>query len=169
MNRLVTLIGLAASMAPGWAGDDVLLRALSDEMERSMKELRLPDLEGPYFISYRVDETTHDTVSATLGSLETSSRTRYRSLTVELRVGSYELDNTNFLSFPSYGASMMSWAGTGQLPLDADYQELRRQIWLATDNAYKTAVEQLAQKKAALQHRTRTDEIPTSRRPSRSR
>src|SRR5205807_1723238 len=39
-------------------------------------------------------------------------------------------------------------------------QEIRRQLWLATDGAYKRAVEQLAQKRAALQNQTRAEHLP---------
>ena len=37
-----------------------------------------------------------------------------------------------------------------QLPLEDNYDELRRQIWLATDGAYKKALEDLARKRAHL-------------------
>ena len=37
---------------------------------------------------------------------------------------------------------------------------IRRQLWLATDGAYKEAVEQLSQKRAALESRTRSDYVP---------
>ena len=48
---------------------------------------------------------------------------------------------------------------SGQLPLEDDYQEIRRQIWLAADGAYKEALENLSKKRAALQNRTRTEEL----------
>src|SRR5256886_6446222 len=50
--------------------------------------------------------------------------------------------------------------GGALLPLDDQYQEVRRQLWLATDGAYKRAVEQLAQKRPALQNQTRTEQLP---------
>src|SRR5204863_510358 len=50
--------------------------------------------------------------------------------------------------------------GGALLPLDDQYQEIRRQLWLATDGAYKRAVEQLAQKRAALQNQTRAEHLP---------
>ena len=46
------------------------------------------------------------------------------------------------------------------LPLRDDYRELRRQIWLATDGAYKQAVHSLAKKRATLQNKTRVEIIP---------
>ena len=45
-------------------------------------------------------------------------------------------------------------------PLDDDFDVLRRQLWLATDAAYKRAVNVFARKKAAFQNRTSTDALP---------
>jgi hypothetical protein len=80
---------------------------------------------------------------------------------VEVRVGDYALDNTNFLSLPTWsGTWMASHGGTARLPLDDDYRELRRQIWLATDVAFKVALEELAKKQAVLKNRTRPEDLP---------
>lgn len=46
------------------------------------------------------------------------------------------------------------------MPIDDNYDELRRQLWLDTDSAYKTALDTFAKKKAALENRTRTDDAP---------
>src|SRR5260370_17533466 len=73
-----------------------------------------------------------------------------------MRVVAYGLDNTNFVASSGFpGLSPIS-----PLPLEDNYKELRRQIWLATDAAYKRALEDLSRKRAALQNRTRTEEIP---------
>ena len=142
------------------AENPVLMRALEDELERSMQTLRLEELERPYFIAYRVTEGKNQEASATFGSLLTSGRNHSRTLQVEVRVGDYSLDNTHFQSF-SYGRSGVVWMYGGRvpLPLEDDYGELRRQIWLATDGVYKKALEDLAKKKAVLQNKTRTEII----------
>ena len=57
-------------------------------------------------------------------------------------------------------ACCAAFGGRTALPLEDDYQEIRRQIWLATDGAYKDALENLSRKKAALQNKTRSEEIP---------
>ena len=132
--------------------DGVLLRAMRDELDRSTRDLSMEDMETPYFLAYRVDEVEGFRVSARFGALDRSLPSKRRSLSVELRVGSPEFDNTNFLG--GYGT-----AGSATLPLDDDYDALRRRIWLATDSAYKSAQRKLAGKRAALQNRTR-DAIP---------
>jgi len=151
LSATALLIGL---MVPGLAaGDDVILRAMNDELARSMKSLQMGELSKPYFISYRVDDVAELETAASFGSLLSSDLRRVRRLTVELRVGDRSLDNTNFLSMPDFG-------GGALLPLEDDYQELRRKLWLATDAAYKQALEDLSKKRATLQNKTRTDEIP---------
>jgi predicted Zn-dependent protease len=80
-------------------------------------------------------------------------------LTVEVRVGDYKLDNSHFFSMNmGGGSSMQIYNGTTSLPIEDDYKEIRRHIWLATDQVYKKAAEDLSRKRAALQNRTRTDE-----------
>ena len=59
--------------------------------------------------------------------------------------------------------------GTVSLPIDDDYDELRRRIWLATDAAYKKALENLSSKKAALAAKGKSEEsVPSfSKEPAR--
>lgn len=153
---------LSAATASAEGTDGVLMKAMRDGMERSMSKLEIEELGKPYFISYRIDDIRSLNASASFGSLLSSHDGHRRTLTVELRVGGYDFDNTNFLTLPSFNRSMMvrSFGGVTPLPLDDDYRELRRQIWLSTDSAYKEALENLAKKKAALQNKTRTEDLP---------
>ena len=144
---------------------DVVSRAMRDELARSMEQLRLDTLPRPYFIAYRVEEIDAIEIAATLGSLTHSTQTRGRVPIVEVRVGDYDTDNTHFFSFNPF--EMMRQFGSGtQLPLDDNYQEIRRQLWLATDRQYKAAVEQLSQKRASLRHQTSTEHVPDFARES---
>ena len=155
---LLPVAGWAGAQAP--ADSDPYTRAMRDELGRSMAQLRIEGLQKPYFISYRVDEIRAMDASARFGVLVRSDHTRRLKLDVEVRVGDYELDNTNFFtfSFGSGGPSMFD--GGIALPLDGDYREIRRQIWLATDKAYKKALENFSKKQAALQNKKRAEEIP---------
>jgi hypothetical protein len=141
--------------------DDAVVRATRDEMARTMSELRLEKADRPYFVAYTVTEHEASGTSASFGSLVGSHQGRSRTLSVEVRVGDYAFDNTNFFSMPGLtAAGMRTFMGVTELPLDDDYLEIRRQIWLATDGAYKQAVEALAGKRAALLNRTQTDSLP---------
>jgi predicted Zn-dependent protease len=142
------------------AEEDAVSRAMHDEMQRSMQKLRLEQLDKPYFISYLVVDNESKEVAATLGSVLSSTENNTRSLMVVVRVGDYETDSGNFLSMlsgPEGLGTMM--AGTIQLPLDDNYNELRRKIWLTTDRAYKKALADLSGKRAALQSKNRTEKI----------
>lgn len=142
------------------ARDDVMARAMKDELARSMEKLQVENLEKPYFVSYRALERQAVTVRGTLGSLLSSADQTVRELNVEVRVGDYSLDNMNFLS-SSFRPSRVSrmFSGAVLLPLEDNYKEIRRQIWLATDSAYKKALEDLSKKRSVLQNKTRTEEI----------
>jgi hypothetical protein len=158
-GALVFLL-LAGSVA--CAQDDVVLRAMRDELARSMQQLQLEKLEKPYFIAYRVTEKNSAEAKAAFGALLSSSSTRNRFLAVDVRVGSRKFDNSHFLSmsFLNRGGLAGGFRGAAQLPLEDNYRELRRQLWLATDSAYKKALEDLSRKRAALQNKTSTEDIP---------
>ena len=141
--------------------DDVVMRAMRDELARSMSQLQLPQMEKPYFIAYRVQDMTEHEISATLGSLtaRTGSPTHNRMIEVELRVGDYSLDNTNFLSARTFEGLAM-FGGIGEGSLDNNYAQIRRELWLATDREYKRALEDLSAKRAALKGRSGGENTP---------
>jgi hypothetical protein len=149
--------GLLAAALPSSAQDDAVMKAMRDEMARSMQQLRLGQLEKPYFIAYRLQDTETAVVGATFGSLTDSTRYRMRLFQAEVRVGDYKLDNTNFISGSGFGRM---GGQTWRLPFENDYREIRRQIWLATDAAYKKAVEDFSKKRAALQNKNQTEQVP---------
>ena len=154
---VIFVVASAAPLAAPLAEDSVLMRAMRDELARSMAELRLEDAEKPYFLAYRVQERTYAGATASLGGLLSASEGVSRQLFVELRVGDYGFDNTNFRSMANAAAMMPNIAA---LSVDDDYDTLRRQIWLATDTAYKRALDQLAGKRAALQNQTQVKDVP---------
>ncbi len=163
--RILTMTLLSSFAASG--ADDVVMRAMRDELERSMRKLQLENLQKPYFISYRVVETQSCAAGASFGALLDSycepeaTEARSRNLGVEVRVGDYARDNTNFFApMNMAGVARPLFTGGARVPIDDNYDELRRQLWLDTDSAYKTALDTFAKKKAALENRTRTDDAP---------
>lgn len=96
-------------------------------------------------------------LAASFGHFSGSSQGRRRLADIDLRVGGYDLDNTRFFDLSGFGPGFGPMRG---LPLADDTKELRRQIWLATDSAYKQALDQFAKKRAVLQNRTRVEEVP---------
>jgi TldD protein len=128
---------------------DVILRAMKDELERS-RQLRVVGGGGddtPYFISYTLDDGDAFEVYASLGAVTAVARNRFRLPNIEVRVGSYDFDNTGHIYSGIYTGSRYD---TEPFPLDDNYRALRESLWLATDHAYKAAVESIARKRAAL-------------------
>src|SRR5690349_5922706 len=74
--------------------DDIVFRALGSELKRSMT-LHLEDLDKPYFIQYAIEDNVTYRVSATYGAIVRSTQDHSRVLHSQVRVGSYELDNSN--------------------------------------------------------------------------
>ncbi|MYD45238.1 MAG: hypothetical protein F4W92_02655 [Gammaproteobacteria bacterium] len=154
---LLVLLSLAVG-TPGQSTkdtDDVLIRALQDEMERSLTELQIDDEPPPYFLSYTVNETSMSVIQSILGGSADSNHSTNRNFSVNVRVGDRELDNTNFEGSGGgmfgLGGLLGGLFGGGSFPLTDSYDELRRVIWMNTDSAYKEAVSSLAAKKTALE------------------
>jgi TldD protein len=150
----------AVAQTPTASRDSIAVRAMRDELARTMAELRLEKADRPYFVAYTMTETDGSSASATAGSLLGANQYRNRILHVEVRVGDYTFDNSNFAGGPpTSAAGILAALGIAELPLDDDYLEIRRQAWLATDAAYKGAVEAIAGKRAALLNRSRSDSL----------
>jgi len=133
----------AANVAPvahPAASGDLLLEALLTELDRSKAQLKMDQVEPPYYIEYRVNDVDDYAAEAAFGALRENQRVRYRVLRVVVRIGDYKQDSY-------YGVGM---GETNILPLDDDPIALRHQLWLATDDAYKEAVQALTEKQAAL-------------------
>ncbi len=156
--QILMVLTFAAAASSALAEDDVVMKAMKDELGRSMQQLHLPNVEKPYFIAYRVTDDDVTVVSASLGNLTTSNNEKDRTLHVDVRVGDYTSDNSNFLSRSAFrfgGAT-----GPSALPLDNDYDEIRRIIWIATDAAYNTSSEALSSKRALMKNRNGGSSLP---------
>jgi len=135
----------------------ILFQALSDELNRNISELWLEGQEKPYYLSFRVLDSKGIEIKASLGGLLYSNDFQDRHLYVDLRVGGYQLDNSNFVCEAS-GFSVIESYETS-LPIEDDYFALRQAIWLVTDGTYKRALDKIARKRAYLKNRETTDTI----------
>ena len=164
MSGLRWAVGIGAVLAAAlaWsaqnaspAAKDPVLQAMHDEIERS-RGLKLANLEAPYFIEYLVDESETFTVSATLGGIVARRREHGRAPSVRVRVGSYEFDNANWVGS---GMPLATQYALGAFPVENAYAPMRRFFWLATDSAYKSAVEAISRKRAAMRNMNQTEEL----------
>jgi predicted Zn-dependent protease len=144
-----------------FAQTTVLINAMKDELARSMGQLKLEGEAAPYYLSYMVEDSYMVGVAAECGGVMANTESRTRSVKIDLRVGSYAQDNSNFISGGSSISGLISSiAGSARLPIDDDYYVLRRELWMATDRAYKSALDNLKKKKSHLQNTVQTESIP---------
>jgi len=140
---------------------DQTLRAMRDEMARAKArlELKIPGTDQPvkpYYLEYRLLDLDFREVSAAFGAMLSSNHSRNRFMDVEARVGSYKLDSSNFVSEEGFRGFIGS---TGSVGIDRDYDSLRQDLWIATDQAFKEAVETYSRKQAYLSSLARQSDI----------
>ncbi len=131
----------SASITTNDHGDPVL-KAMITELKRSQEKLQLGQLQRPYYIDYQVTELQDSTADATLGALRTDQVNRGRLVRVVVRIGDYKQDSY-------FGEGM---GAVEVMPTDNQELALRRQLWLATDKAYKAALSGFTEKQAALKN-----------------
>ncbi|HEY2544604.1 MAG TPA: metallopeptidase TldD-related protein [Candidatus Acidoferrum sp.] len=151
--------GTVQSQAP--KDNDQTLRAMRDEMARSKTRLELqipgtPKPQRPYYVEYRLLDLDVREVVAEFGALVSSNRTRNRFMDVEARIGDYKLDSSNFISDDGFRGFI---GPTGSVGIDRDYDSLRQDLWIATDQAFKAAVETYSRKQAYLSSLARQSDI----------
>jgi len=144
------------------ASADEILNAMRDEIKRSLSELRMENLQKPYYIEYTLTVQNSHNLKAILGAITEDEEDKAAVLNVGVRVGSYDFDNTNFFDF---GFSIFGSADDEEsyrrrmVPINLDYSSLRRELWLATDAAYKQSLEVFTKKEATLKNRMRKDTL----------
>jgi TldD protein len=141
--------------------NDHTLQAMRDEMARakSRLELRIPKLDQPvrpYYLEYRLLDMDVREVVAEYGALVSSNHNRSRVMNVAARVGDYKLDSSNFISEDGFRGFI---GPSGTVGIDRDYDSLRQDLWIATDQAFKEAVETYSRKQAYLSSLARQSDI----------
>jgi len=139
---VVSPFGVAAQkkQLPAEAASDPILRALHTELARSKAQLKMDNVDSPFYIEYHVFDVDQIEASAAFGALRDQNHMRLRFLRAVVRLGDYKLD-----SYYNAGQGI-----SDILPLDNDELAIRHQVWLATDQAYKRASEAFSNKKAML-------------------
>nr|MDP9267088.1 metallopeptidase TldD-related protein [Acidobacteriota bacterium] len=132
-------------------GDDPVLTALRQELKRSQERLQLTGQKKPYFIQYIVNDTDAYDYESSFGAPLGHARNHTRLLTVFVRVGDYAQDNDL-----GYGLGELDLLST-----EDDVLAMRHTLWLATDRAYKNALQMLTAKQTALKQYESTDDVPS--------
>jgi TldD protein len=132
--------GATAQTTRADAEKDPVLKAMLDELDRSMTHLQLPGFEKPYFIEYRIEDVRDFETRATYGASQGSQHSHARIARISVRVGDYKTDNSGPRGD---GALQMT-------TIDDDPIAMRSSLWSGTDQAYKSALAAYAQKQAEL-------------------
>lgn len=167
-NLIAALAFLAAALSCATSSraqapqdNDQTLRAMRDEMARSKSrlEIKIPGTDKPvqpYYLEYRLLDLDVKEISGQFGALLSSTHTRNRFMDVEARVGDYKRDSSNFISDDGFRGFI---GPTGSVGIDRDYDSLRQDLWIATDQAFKQAVETFSRKQAYLSGLARQTDI----------
>jgi len=149
-----------ATAIPSDDHGDPVLKAMIAELKRSQEKLQLGQLQRPYYIDYQVTELRDTAADAILGALRTDQVNSGRLVRVVVRIGDYKQDSY-------FGEGM---GAVEVMPTDDQELALRRQLWLATDKAYKAALTGFTEKQAALKNvETENDLVDFSQeKPSQS-
>ncbi|MCD4746971.1 MAG: hypothetical protein K8R58_11805 [Bacteroidales bacterium] len=134
--------------------EEVIKKAMEDEINRNINNLTLQDLKKPFFISYTISDAKTLSITSTLGAIISSNEIPYRNHKVRVMVGDYERNNENYVDMKN----MTSFSGTGSVPLDNDYDGIKRSLWEATDNNYKDAAEIYEAKISSIKQQNLTEE-----------
>jgi TldD protein len=111
---------------------------MGQELDREMSILSKAT-PAAYFINYTLTSTQRAEVMGSNGALLSSQESRSRWLETQVRVGSYDLDNTH-----KVGNSTARQGSFGtSVPVENDAGVLRRAIWLQTEKQYRAASEGL--------------------------
>lgn len=120
------------------AAPSPLIVTMGQELDRELPILSKANPPA-YFVSYILTSTDRSEVMGSNGALLSSQESRSRWLETQVRVGSYDLDNTHKVgnSAPSQGSFGMS------VPIDDAPDVLRRAMWQETDKQFRSASEGL--------------------------
>jgi len=149
IKPLFTLCALFSALpAPAAPPEnDLVFKAMKDELSRTMGKLQMDALQKPYVLSYDLQEGRSFSITASFGAVESVYSSPYRRLKADLRVGSPAFDNTNYT--PDRWGEGYHPATDWGMPFEGDnYDSIRYSIWAATDKAYKKALETYSKKKA---------------------
>jgi len=138
----------AAQVAPS-----AVLVTMGQELDREMPILSRT-IPPAYFINYTLTSTQRSEVMGSNGALLSSQESYSRWLETQVRVGSYDLDNTH-----KVGNSVQRQGSYGtSVPVDDDPGVLRRAIWLQTEKQFTAASQGLLKINTSKEVQAQTSE-----------
>lgn len=137
---------------PAQAAPSPLIGVMSQELDREMPILSKATPPA-YFISYILTSTDRSEVMGSNGALLASEDSHTRWLETQVRVGSYDLDNTHKVG--NSGPSQGSFGAA--VPVDNAPDVLRRAMWEETDKQFRAASEAFIKIQTSKEVQVQTD------------
>ena len=146
ISALFFFIALSGVVKSQDLKDNFYVKALSQELNRNIERLHLPELSKPFLITYKLRNNYNYVIRAERGHITSTVKEPSVSKTalVKLLVGDY---HRNF-DYMQYGGFPVT------LPDEDNADEIRRILWLETDRAYKNTAQQYNATLAALKRVT---------------
>ncbi len=150
------LICLACPLGAAQLPDNMYFRAMSDEMRRTQKELRVKGSPRPYFTVYKVTAVTSQTFSAQFGAPYAVSEEpeTWLQAAVYMYAGNAKENSSGFVNNMYYFEPAM----VSSVPVS--YEGLRRVLWQMTDMEYVAAGDSYEKKMAYKRQKNITDDLP---------
>ncbi len=126
--------------------EDIIFKAMSDELKRNIDSLKIEGLKNPFYIGYTITDLKMLFVNASLGSIIESKITPCRTFKNTILVGDYNRTSENYMD----QNTIWSWDGDNKVVLDNDYRGIRHALWESTDSKYKNAVSVYEAKMSAI-------------------
>jgi len=146
MRRLmICLVFLLAWSGLSYADEqdsERILGNMLDELERNFETLQEEE-KPPFYLSYEIVENDRVQVGGSYGEISSDVDVLNRLLTIDLRVGSPQLDNTRFDRTPQR-------VNFGSISVDAE-QPLKVALWNATNSSFRSALSQLTRVESEVQ------------------
>ncbi|MFC1732785.1 metallopeptidase TldD-related protein [candidate division KSB1 bacterium] len=157
MNKIITyiIVVILITLKTGIAQNNVFIEAMKQEIQRGMDSLKIEEMLSPSFISYSISDANSLQIKAILGAIVLSQERPIRKFENRVLVGENGKTNENYLD----ENNMWSWNRlSNNIPFSNDKDDIRRALWLLTDNNYKNAITNYEAKISALSQQSLTEE-----------
>jgi TldD protein len=139
---------------------------MKEEMNREMAVLKTKDIPA-YYIDYRINSVKSAVLQASFGSIVSANESKVRVFSANVKVGSYELDNTHHESGME-AKEGGNFSGINVIPLDDDAAVIKKEMWQATQQAYRASMESFKAVRTALASKPKKEKLAdfTKEKPS---
>ena len=126
-----------------------IFSAMSDELQRTSQKLFYPNYPHPFYIDYNISRSKEVSVEASLGGVLTAHDYPVYSVGgIGLKIGDYQMTSD---MKPGQMANAF-------FANEVDYDNIRRELWKASDMMYKYSLNSYAYKQNYLQNNPRPEE-----------